>query len=231
MYQDDGFRTKLANGCETAAQCQRLVDEAFERKSRCSKPNFDAPPCDVASADLAAADRLRQQRAEYDGEFRAQQQRQEAEAAAERQRQYELKKAAERQQLAEQEEKRRTAAVAAATARELEDEEKAAAADAAEAERLKLLGRTGRERELRACYKNAGGLCRELLSRLLAVASNESEKRALVALDQQLASRPDVLESSGTGGLRCCDGSASSCSCGGSHRGCCAHHGGVCGCN
>lgn len=31
--------------------------------------------------------------------------------------------------------------------------------------------------------------------------------------------------------LRCCDGTASpSCVCGGSHRGCCSHHGGVCGC-
>lgn len=32
-------------------------------------------------------------------------------------------------------------------------------------------------------------------------------------------------------GLRCCDGTQSqSCSCSGSHRGCCSHHGGVCGC-
>lgn len=32
-------------------------------------------------------------------------------------------------------------------------------------------------------------------------------------------------------GLLCCDGSMSpSCSCGGSHQGCCSHHGGVCGC-
>jgi membrane protein involved in colicin uptake len=31
--------------------------------------------------------------------------------------------------------------------------------------------------------------------------------------------------------LLCCDGTASpSCTCGGSHRGCCSHHGGVCGC-
>lgn len=31
--------------------------------------------------------------------------------------------------------------------------------------------------------------------------------------------------------LKCCDGTISdSCSCGGSHRGCCSHHGGVCGC-
>jgi hypothetical protein len=31
--------------------------------------------------------------------------------------------------------------------------------------------------------------------------------------------------------LQCCDGTVSpSCSCGGSHRGCCSHHGGVCGC-
>jgi len=43
--------------------------------------------------------------------------------------------------------------------------------------------------------------------------------------------RAERAERSANRGLRCCDGSLSpSCSCSGSHRGCCSHHGGVCGC-
>jgi hypothetical protein len=35
----------------------------------------------------------------------------------------------------------------------------------------------------------------------------------------------------GDGSLRCCDGMLSpTCTCSGSHQGCCSHHGGVCGC-
>ncbi len=38
--------------------------------------------------------------------------------------------------------------------------------------------------------------------------------------------------SGGSGRLLCCDGTLSpSCTCGGSRRGCCSHHGGVCGCD
>jgi hypothetical protein len=41
----------------------------------------------------------------------------------------------------------------------------------------------------------------------------------------------DAARASEPSGLLCCDGSLSpSCSCGGSHRGCCSHHGGICGC-
>jgi hypothetical protein len=42
---------------------------------------------------------------------------------------------------------------------------------------------------------------------------------------------PQATRKRAPSGLRCCDGSLSpSCSCSGSHRGCCSHHGGVCGC-
>jgi hypothetical protein len=42
---------------------------------------------------------------------------------------------------------------------------------------------------------------------------------------------PAVSQPAEPEGLLCCDGTMSpSCSCGGSHRGCCSHHGGVCGC-
>ncbi len=42
---------------------------------------------------------------------------------------------------------------------------------------------------------------------------------------------PAPAETGGSDGLRCNDGTMSpSCSCSGSHRGCCSHHGGVAGC-
>ena len=45
------------------------------------------------------------------------------------------------------------------------------------------------------------------------------------------APAPTPGSSSGGGSLRCCDGTLSpSCECSGSHRGCCSHHHGVCGC-
>lgn len=41
----------------------------------------------------------------------------------------------------------------------------------------------------------------------------------------------DVEELQATKKLKCCDGTLSpSCVCGGPKRGCCSHHGGVCGC-
>lgn len=54
------------------------------------------------------------------------------------------------------------------------------------------------------------------------------------AMAQQLGS-PAKTENSrdrATAPLRCCDGTnSSSCTCGGSRRGCCSRHGGVCGCS
>jgi hypothetical protein len=45
------------------------------------------------------------------------------------------------------------------------------------------------------------------------------------------AAKAQPVDSAAGSALLCCDGSQSlSCSCGGSHRGCCSHHGGVCGC-
>jgi hypothetical protein len=74
-----------------------------------------------------------------------------------------------------------------------------------------------------------------------AEAEAEKQRRALArqqaaeerALARQRAAEERVrrAEERSYSSLRCCDGSLSpSCTCGGSHRGCCSHHGGVCGC-
>lgn len=71
------------------------------------------------------------------------------------------------------------------------------------------------------------------------VAEEEGRARARQVAEQQRvararptggASTPPTLES-GPRSLRCCDGTSSpTCLCGRSRRGCCSHHGGVCGC-
>lgn len=58
------------------------------------------------------------------------------------------------------------------------------------------------------------------------------EERQRQAAEERERRRREALERlTQPQGLLCCDGSMSpTCSCGGSHRGCCSHHGGVCGC-
>lgn len=68
--------------------------------------------------------------------------------------------------------------------------------------------------------------------KLLLKSTAERRREAQAAARQQRErERAERVASSAYRGLLCCDGSLSpSCSCGGSHRGCCSHHGGVCGC-
>lgn len=59
----------------------------------------------------------------------------------------------------------------------------------------------------------------------------EMRQEQVAARQRREEERAERAARSASRGLRCCDGSLSpSCSCGGSHRGCCSHHGGVCGC-
>jgi hypothetical protein len=61
-----------------------------------------------------------------------------------------------------------------------------------------------------------------------ALAEAQKAKLRLAKLKQQESA---AREREASKRLMCCDGTASpSCSCYGSHRGCCSHHGGVCGC-
>jgi hypothetical protein len=65
---------------------------------------------------------------------------------------------------------------------------------------------------------------RELEAERRRIAAEQAEKRRLAEEERrQRASEPKSVQ--------CCDGTLSpSCMCGGSLRGCCSHHGGVCGC-
>jgi hypothetical protein len=61
--------------------------------------------------------------------------------------------------------------------------------------------------------------------------AREREARAAAAKAAEL-DRQERARARASAPLQCCDGSLSpSCICAGSHRGCCSHHGGVCGCS
>jgi hypothetical protein len=66
------------------------------------------------------------------------------------------------------------------------------------------------------------------------LATEERAARRREAEEERAARRREAeerREAWSSRGLRCCDGTLSpSCSCGGSHQGCCSHHRGVCGC-
>jgi len=67
----------------------------------------------------------------------------------------------------------------------------------------------------------------------LALAAQKEIQRAARenAQREREQARRERAEQAANRGLRCCDGTSSpSCSCSGSHRGCCSRHGGVCGC-
>jgi hypothetical protein len=60
-------------------------------------------------------------------------------------------------------------------------------------------------------------------------AQEEAKRKREEALERARQAAEEAREA--TRRVRCCDGNLSpSCLCNGSHRGCCSHHGGVCGC-
>lgn len=70
---------------------------------------------------------------------------------------------------------------------------------------------------------------------VIEAAKSEPERKQLRALKAQLEraqARAEKAAQRANASLRCCDGSDSpSCTCGNPRRGCCSHHGGVCGCS
>lgn len=243
--QTDDYPDKLKQGCATVERCERLVAEAEARTQRCQENTIGYIRCSDARADLTVAQamlaqREREREAQRDAE---EQRKRDALEQHDRDRQAQADRARADQERAEFELRQR--AEADQRAREAEAQKKIADAEAAEVERLRLLGAKGRENELRQCYKeNPGSTCRALLTELFKAASDDPEKEHLAQLDQRLANPPvpstgtsrsssgTSRSSSGSGGsVVCNDGSLSpSCVCGGSLRGCCSHHGGVAGC-
>lgn len=110
-------------------------------------------------------------------------------------------------------------------------------------EEMAAAGPAERERRVRACLEAQHlGTCAETIDIAVAVATpDEAEtlrsivKAAFEGRVTVSAAGKSPAGASAPGdsprSLLCCDGTASpSCSCEGSHRGCCSHHRGVCGC-
>jgi hypothetical protein len=55
FLQEDGFRSKLAQGCHTKEACSALVDEASTRIDHCKNNTVGYVRCEDASADLGSA--------------------------------------------------------------------------------------------------------------------------------------------------------------------------------
>jgi hypothetical protein len=184
--QDDGFRARVARGCDSVEHCERLAADAEIRAQTCRPNTIGYVRCSDAQTDIINARVLlqgaRDQRTQRQ-QARVEQQRKEKERAEAVEKRTRDREEAERLRV---ESEKRARAEREVQARETE---KALLTEEAEAERLKLLGRAGRDRELRLCYKAAKESCRSLLQALLGVADSDSEKRALVSLDQQLAGR------------------------------------------
>jgi hypothetical protein len=124
--------------------------------------------------------------------------------------------------------------------------------------RLRGIGAAGRAAAMQDCVQNARCPEPNDSALILEAAQSQSERRQLIALQDRLNARRAALavttprepgvgprstgqrgspasgseSSGGSGRVKCCDGTLSpSCSCGRSLRGCCSHHGGVCGCD
>lgn len=103
--------------------------------------------------------------------------------------------------------------------------------DAAPAQLTMLKAQVSRDAQLLAQEEQARQAVRDVEAKRQREAAAREEKRRAAQEELQRQRDEAALRRSEPSGLLCCDGSLSpSCSCGGSHRGCCSHHGGICGC-
>jgi hypothetical protein len=125
----------------------------------------------------------------------------------------------------------RDRALASQVAAQRKAAEEKAAADLLAAQKAQLASWKPYQR-VQAVQKCAKGDCPEGAPNaelVIAAAKTTAERKQLQALNDQL----DRVAERANSPLRCCDGSDSpSCTCGrANRRGCCSHHGGICGCS
>lgn len=239
FLQEDGFQKKIDAGCHTLDECERLLAEAHARVERCQPNTIGYVRCDDARADakVIEAQTASYRKAKLEADEAARQQQ-----LAEERRKLEADRLAEEARLqaeraAEEERARIERDQRADETRRLR-EEQAEARRASEIGYYRLMSQYRRAEKLRECHAT-GGDCDELARLLVDAAEAEPDKRQLVELHERYRVAPPSppagsggeSRSSGSGSVKCCDGTLSpSCLCGGSLRGCCSHHRGVCGC-
>lgn len=211
--RDDSFQNRIA-GCATEAECRQVSQEAEARAQRCrTEPECEQARSDAAAADAKLAARIRERE---ESDERA---REERNLASQKERE------AHDREVAEYAEKRKLQ-------REERERSKQEAADR-EAAHRRFLGPEGRKKELTGCYEQRPPIeCSDTVVKLLAAASDERERRALITLNEKTLQRLfDKTKEPFAGQLLCCDGAVSeTCGCGGKLKNCCTKRGGVCGC-
>jgi hypothetical protein len=211
---DDSFQNKLASACATEAGCRTLAQETETRAQRCRVQS----ECDQARSDLELANtRLRALVREREAG--------EARAKAERSARSKEEHDKHDREVAEHAEKREQ--------QRSERERSKREAKEREAAHLRFLGPEGRKKELVACYERRIPIeCTPTVADLLAAASDDRERRALITLNEKTMQRAfDKAPGPAVGQILCCDGAASTtCACGGKLKNCCPRRGGVCGC-
>ncbi|MFI5300454.1 MAG: hypothetical protein ACHREM_20395 [Polyangiales bacterium] len=84
---------------------------------------------------------------------------------------------------------------------------------------------------VKLCPSKSDSSCpRPSLDEVVQGAGDATETKALEAAVNRAANSHAAAVHEASRLLLCCDGSYSGCQCNGAHRGCCSHHGGVCGC-
>jgi hypothetical protein len=68
-FEDDGFRSRLHQGCHNETDCMFLVEQATERDRQCRQSAFRR--CDETGADLGAASRMARVQATHDMQKRS----------------------------------------------------------------------------------------------------------------------------------------------------------------
>lgn len=255
FLQDDGFSERLPGECSERWECTALLEEARRREATCEPNTVGRVRCDEARADLNAVERMKQRFDEREAEnerVAAERQLKQAELEEAERASAEEEALREEQAMLVLEQRRVEEA-----AREARLGFYRPMTLDLRRQRLLRCHQDGTEvRQDLGVSRD----CDTLLVDLLAVAQSDEEKQLLVRANEEAieavrkakdaaqereearrnaprrstssASSSSGSPSGGSGRLLCCDGSLSpSCTCGGSRRGCCSHHGGVCGCD
>jgi hypothetical protein len=255
FLQNDGFSERLPGECSERWECTALLEEARRREATCEPNTVGRVRCDEARADLNAVERMKQRFDEREAEkerVAAERQLKQAELEEAERASAEEEALREEQAMLVLEQRR-----VEETAREARLGFYRPMTLDLRRQRLVRCHQDGTEvRQDLGVSRD----CDTLLVDLLAVAQSDEEKQLLVRANEEAieavrkakdaeqqreeasrnapsrgtssASYSSGSSSGGSGRLLCCDGSLSpSCTCGGSRRGCCSHHGGVCGCD
>lgn len=223
--QTDGFPAELSRGCSTTTECSALWYKAHQREADCLPNTIGYIRCDDAERDAMKAWHMLQDRKQADYSRKLAEQQDSYRRREDERRAREEATATEERAAAQAERER-------VLAEKLAAEEAAAKAAAvqedADLERYKAMDARGRAAELRRCHAELEDC--ERLMRLLRLCTDDREQAQLAQLHRTLTLGSSQQRPSAERWLVCRDGSSSGCPCGGSHRGCCSHHGGVSGC-